>query len=87
MTNYLRAFGDILAARNGWRCQYCGAALVPYGVTSSDSGFYVKRTLKPGYRMATVDHINPRSKGGGNELANLALACWECNHEKADKQL
>lgn len=27
----------------------------------------------------TLDHINPRSLGGSNELENLALACHRCN--------
>ena len=31
---------------------------------------------------ATVEHIIPRSKGGTDELPNLALACSGCNHEK-----
>ena len=26
-----------------------------------------------------VEHIIPRSKGGADELANLALACPSCN--------
>jgi 5-methylcytosine-specific restriction endonuclease McrA len=30
----------------------------------------------------TVEHINPRIAGGGNNLKNLALACGGCNAEK-----
>jgi hypothetical protein len=26
-----------------------------------------------------IDHIQPRSKGGSDDLANLALACQRCN--------
>ncbi len=31
---------------------------------------------------ATVEHIRPRSHGGDDSLANLALACAGCNNEK-----
>lgn len=33
----------------------------------------------------TIDHLLPRSKGGGNRLENLVLACSKCNSEKGDK--
>ena len=31
---------------------------------------------------ATVEHITPRSKGGTEDLENLAIACRGCNVEK-----
>ncbi len=31
---------------------------------------------------ATVEHLVPRSAGGGDDLRNLAVACARCNHEK-----
>lgn len=33
----------------------------------------------------TIDHVVPLSKGGGNTLNNLVIACLECNIKKADK--
>ena len=30
----------------------------------------------------SVEHIIPRSAGGGNEAENLALSCQECNNRK-----
>lgn len=32
-----------------------------------------------------VDHINPISNGGDNELMNLITACFSCNNGKSDK--
>lgn len=34
-----------------------------------------------------VDHVVPLAKGGGNDAANLALACPACNMAKGDKSL
>ena len=32
-----------------------------------------------------IDHIIPRSRGGDNDISNLALACATCNVSKRDK--
>ena len=34
-------------------------------------------------RTATIDHIRPRSRGGGNGKRNLTLSCKRCNMLKA----
>lgn len=34
-----------------------------------------------------VDHIHPKSKGGGDDILNLALACAMCNRAKHNKDL
>lgn len=31
---------------------------------------------------SNVEHVVPKSKGGGNRKSNLVLACWKCNKEK-----
>jgi len=35
-----------------------------------------------GDTVGTIEHIVPRSHGGGDEIVNLALACGRCNREK-----
>lgn len=43
-----------------------------------------------GYRLApakTVDHIQPRSRGGRNTWKNTVSACYSCNQRKADLTL
>jgi hypothetical protein len=39
------------------------------------------------YRLEELDmeHIQPRSKGGGDSWMNLVAACKACNHRKADR--
>lgn len=34
---------------------------------------------------ATIDHVTPRSHGGGSSWENCVLACVKCNHSKADR--
>lgn len=38
-----------------------------------------------GDRATTVDHIIPKSRGGGWTWGNLVAACFDCNQEKADR--
>lgn len=37
--------------------------------------------------ILNVDHINPVSKGGDNEILNLITACEDCNGGKSDRLL
>lgn len=36
-------------------------------------------------RDLTLDHVIPRSRGGGSTWENLVSACRACNHKKADR--
>lgn len=40
-----------------------------------------------GKAATTIDHIQPRSKGGTDSWLNLVAACQPCNHKKAAKSL
>ena len=42
---------------------------------------------KPPEVILEVDHILPKSKGGGNEKINLITSCRKCNRSKHDKIL
>lgn len=35
--------------------------------------------------MLTLDHLTPRSEGGGNGATNLVTACRKCNSSRADR--
>ncbi|WP_235735977.1 HNH endonuclease [Nocardioides alcanivorans] len=38
-----------------------------------------------GRKATTLDHVVPRSRGGGWTWTNVVSACWECNGRKADR--
>ena len=40
---------------------------------------------QPGSEELTIDHVLPRSRGGGSNWENCVLACVECNHRKANR--
>ncbi len=56
-----------------WRRDACGAPIY-----RSNYG----KTVETGWE---IDHINPVSNGGGDNLANLQALQWENNRLKADK--
>lgn len=79
-----------LVERDGLCCHYCGIWLIPPGTAKTDNWYY--RTGENGeprprssFALLNVDHINPISKGGGNELKNLVLACMWCNSRRKDR--
>jgi hypothetical protein len=37
--------------------------------------------------VLTVDHLIPRSRGGGNEASNLVTACMACNRLRGDRPI
>ncbi len=43
------------------------------------------RCAYSGRRATTVDHVVPRSRGGGDTWLNTVASCAEDNHRKADR--
>jgi len=44
---------------------------------------YCSKQLTPG--EGTIDHVFPRSRGGGNTWENLVCSCVKCNVKKGNK--
>ena len=61
-------------ARDSYTCVYCGGR-----VGDRCRGRALARA------SFTVDHVIPRSRGGGNTWGNTACACRWCNGRKADR--
>lgn len=59
----LLSYGCETYQRDNYTCVYCG---------------FDGRTFD-NWLQLSVDHILPRSSGGGNELENLATSCRSCN--------
>jgi hypothetical protein len=53
-----------LAEAQNWHCCWCGCDATH---------------LRGKSNSATVEHIIPRSKGGSDDMENLAMACERCN--------
>lgn len=60
-----------LLARDGPCCHWCG--VVTHGFKEPLPSGVNKR------HMRTVEHLVSRRNGGGNDDANLVLACYRCN--------
>jgi 5-methylcytosine-specific restriction endonuclease McrA len=45
------------------------------------------RCVYCGAAATSLDHVIPRSRGGGHTWDNLVAACSGCNHQKADRHL
>lgn len=60
---------DALRERDGCHCAYCGVALVEDDPMRGES----------------LDHLVPRSRGGSDDLENLALSCRSCNSQKGTR--
>lgn len=62
----------ILWIRQDGLCAICGRAIKAIFPSSTPGG--------PDPLSVTIDHVISRARGGNNELENLRLACYRCNH-------
>jgi 5-methylcytosine-specific restriction endonuclease McrA len=58
------------------------------GPAWSRAGVLIRDGRRCGYcrgAASTIDHVVPRSRGGGNDWANTVAACGRCNNRKGDR--
>ena len=60
--------------RDGYHCIYCNI-----GVGDGHNGHLLTQS------DFTIDHLIPRSRGGGNSWSNTACACSSCNQRKGNR--
>lgn len=60
--------------------------LFPLGSTTYKVGSALKCVMQDILKRstATIDHLQPKNKGGSNEIENLAVLCDDCNKRKSD---
>ena len=58
-------------------CALCGGPLPADRFSLPHASLWKKR-------QPTVDHVRPKSKGGGDEIGNLQLVHAVCNRRKGD---
>lgn len=63
-----------------WRHSH-GPAWSRAGVLTRDR----RRCAYCGRTASTIDHVLPRSRGGGNTWTNTVAACGRCNQRKGDR--
>lgn len=64
-----------LVERDGHSCQICGQQ-IDLTLTSGPRG---------NRQGPSVDHVVPRSRGGSDDLSNLRLTHWSCNHRRGNR--
>jgi 5-methylcytosine-specific restriction endonuclease McrA len=64
-----------LRNRDGDRCQICHGLI----------DFEIKSGSRGSRRGHSIDHITPRSLGGGDDLDNLRLTHWGCNQARGNR--
>jgi len=85
--------------RDNWHCRYCGKPIF-YALALKEldklnpNHFYFHSNGKIGkmlplfiWSWASVDHLNPFSKGGEDSIDNYVSACWDCNLKYNDKEV
>jgi len=82
-----RSKAEKIAERDGgWKCHYCGVELnqdpSSYQFLRGEQDKDFTNLDGPYGRLAVVEHVVPKIKGGTGKLDNLVLACRKCNSHK-----
>lgn len=64
-----------------YRCEQCGVFGFERRFPKGGYGFY---TQDPNVFLS-IDHIVPKSRGGGHDRANLRVLCTTCNTKRGVK--
>lgn len=70
-------FQKAVHRRDKWTCHLCGEECAEFSL--------IGQPENP--NLASLDHIVPRSEGGGNYPSNLRTACISCNKSRCDGEL
>jgi 5-methylcytosine-specific restriction endonuclease McrA len=80
--------------RDNFTCRYCGRSVssedLPVLKESDDPALdelMVQMKLAKYEVILEVDHVIPRSRGGGDDMDNLVTACKDCNRGKGARPL
>jgi len=80
--------------RDNFTCRYCGRSVssedLPVLKKSDDPALdelMVQMKLAKYEVILEVDHVIPRSRGGGDDMDNLMTACKDCNRGKGARLL
>lgn len=84
--------------RDGYTCRYCDGPVIAdsvlraYSMRVGTEVFPVGNTnlSRHGVMLAfraSVDHVDPRSRGGTDDVENLVTSCWPCNFGKSSYAL
>ncbi len=68
----------------GCVCVNCGLVGTKLGYGMDKNGGFHWDVYTDDFYPLTIDHIIPRSKGGGDELDNLQPMCYKCNSIKGN---
>jgi 5-methylcytosine-specific restriction endonuclease McrA len=71
-------------AKKGTTCVRCGVQGVHLMSSIDPGGGYHVDLFTADFTLMTIDHIVPRSKGGGSTLANYQPMCQYCNSRKGN---